>query len=256
MQNVYSDVRDTNWDSMFDKEVTANPNITYDQQFSTKLDEMISKHFPEMETKFDKYKHKKCKWMSNEILKQIEIRDKLYIKSLGINPDSSEYNKIQDELIKTVKSVRKSIRETKSNYYKLDFEKNKNDIKKTWETITDVLNKSKVHKDFPKLFYAEGIKVTGQENIAEHFNDFFVNIGPNLAANIDISGKPSYQTHLQKTRVNTFFEFQLINEEETKKAINALKPKKSSGIDNISCILLKWCGNVISKPLRPSLTNP
>ena len=78
---------------------------------------------------------------------------------------------------------------------------------------------------------------------------FFVNIGPNLAANNDISGKPSYQTHLQKTKVNTVFKFQLINEEETKKAINALKPKKSSGTDNISCVLLKWCGDVISKPL-------
>ena len=43
-------------ENMFDQGVTADPLITYDQQFSTKLDEIINRHFPSKVIKFNKYK--------------------------------------------------------------------------------------------------------------------------------------------------------------------------------------------------------
>ena len=40
-------------------------------------------------------------------------------------------------------------REAKSVYYNLEFTRYKEDIKKTWETINDVMNKSKIQSKFP-----------------------------------------------------------------------------------------------------------
>ena len=60
-----------NWPQIFDHDTTADPLITYDQQFSTKLDEVINTHFPLKVVKFNKHKHKKCKWMTHTLLTKI-----------------------------------------------------------------------------------------------------------------------------------------------------------------------------------------
>ena len=62
-----------NWPQIFDHDTTADPLITYDQQFSTKLDEVINTHFPlkVVGLQFNQHKHKKCKWMTHTILTKI-----------------------------------------------------------------------------------------------------------------------------------------------------------------------------------------
>ena len=55
------------------------------------------------------------------------------------------YTVKETELNIKVKYVRKLKRETKAEYYNLEFNKSKNDIKKTWETIADVMSKSKIN---------------------------------------------------------------------------------------------------------------
>ena len=75
--------------------------------------------------------------------------------------------------------MRKLKRETKAEYYNLEFNKSKNDIKKTWETIADVMSKSK-------------IQITDKKEIPEKLNSFFINIGPKLANELDPVGKPDF----------------------------------------------------------------
>ena len=43
-------------------------------------------------------------------------------------------------------------RDAKFLYYNLEFTRYKEDIKKTWETINDVMNKSKIQSKFPSYF--------------------------------------------------------------------------------------------------------
>ncbi len=50
----------------------------------------------------------------------------------------------------------------------------KTDMKKTWKTISEVLNKTKNKKHFPELFQDENcLKMTEKLEIANTFNDFF-----------------------------------------------------------------------------------
>ena len=75
-------------------------------------------------------------------------------------------------------------REAKFLYYNLEFTRYKEDIKKTWETINDVMNKSKLQSKFPSYFNINGTKLTGKKNIATEFNKFFINIVQKLASEI------------------------------------------------------------------------
>ena len=64
--------------NVFDQRVTADPFISYDQQLSTKLYEIINTHFPSKIAKFYKYKHKKSKWINYDLRSEIKKKDELY----------------------------------------------------------------------------------------------------------------------------------------------------------------------------------
>ena len=233
-----------NWPQIFDHDTTADPLITYYQQFSTKLDEVINTHFPLKVVKFNKHKHKKCKWMTHTILTEIKKRDALYRYLNSTKPETYKYTVKEAELNITVTEVRKLKRETKAEYYNLEFNKSKNDIKKkTWETIADVMSKSKIQNKFPAHFNINEKQITDKKEIADKLNSFFINIGPKLANELDPVGKPDFTSYLNINKLKTVFKFTPIEEEETKNIITNLKPKYSSRHDIMTSI------NSIGKPL-------
>ena len=122
-------------------------------------------------------------------------------------------------------------------------------LKKTWETIADVMSKSKIQNKFPAQFNINEKQITDKKEIAEKLNNFFINIGPKLANELDPVGKPDFKSYLNINKLKTAFKFTPIEEEETKTIIKNLKPKNSSGHDSISLILLKASINSIAKPL-------
>ena len=238
-----------NWPQIVDHDKTADPLITYDQQLSTKLDEVINTHFPLKVVKFNKHKHKTCKWMTHTLLTEIKKRDELYRSLNSTKPETYNYTVKEAEFKIKVKEVRKLKRETKAEYYNLEFNKSKNDIKKTWETIADVMSKSKIQNKCPAHFNINEKQITGKKEIAEKLNNFFINIGPKLANELDPVGKPDFKSYLNINKLKTVFKFTPIEEEETKTIIKNLKPKNSSGHDSISLILLKASINSIANPL-------
>ena len=51
----------------------------------------INKHLEAKTVKYNKYKHKKCKWMTNGILISIRYRDKLYAKLKSTSINDNQY---------------------------------------------------------------------------------------------------------------------------------------------------------------------
>ena len=141
---------------------------------------MINTHFPLKVVTFNKHKHKKCKWMTHTLLAEIKKRDELYRSLNSTKPETYNYTVKEAELNIKVKEVRKLKRETKAEYYNLEFNKSKNDIKKTWEAIADVMSKSKIQNKFPAHFNINEKQITDKKEIAEKLNSFFINIGPKL----------------------------------------------------------------------------
>ena len=67
-----NELEDINWHQDFDHNSTADPLISYNNKFSTKLEEVMNYHFPLKDIKFNKYKHKKSKWMTYDLLAKIK----------------------------------------------------------------------------------------------------------------------------------------------------------------------------------------
>ena len=84
----------------------------------------------------------------------------------------------------------------------------------------------------------------GSAEIAEGFNDFFVNIGPRLSSYI-LDSNNNFETCLKEPS-NENFVFANITPEIILETVSELNPKNSSGKDNISTKLLKEIVDSIS----------
>ena len=89
--------------------------------------------------------------------------------------------------------------------------------------------------------------------IANKFNEYFTQIGPRLAGNIDVANKRSYDSYLGNP-CEVEFNFTRTTPEEIVEIIRKMKPKSSSGLDNISCKLMTDISDIIAIPLT-SLIN-
>ena len=92
----------------------------------------------------------------------------------------------------------------------------------------------------PTTFESNGKLFTESLYMANQFNDYFINIGPSLAANIDVSQQNSHKDYLD-TSLNHTFNFELINENQVLKIIDSLPNKSSYGYDNISLKFNEIC---------------
>ena len=58
------------------------------------------------------------------------------------------------------------------------------DIKKTWQVISETLNRNKKKHEMLSLFTHEGRDLAGSTEFANAFNTYFTNIGKNLSSQI------------------------------------------------------------------------
>ena len=83
--------------------------------------------------------------------------------------------------------------------------------------------------------------------IAENFNFFFTNIGPNIAKRIP-KGRKSPMTYLNDKILKSFF-FYSTNPDEIIKIIKSFSNNKSAGPNSLPTPILKNCADVLSFPV-------
>ena len=120
-------------------------------------------------------------------------------------------------------------------------------MRKTWETIREVIGKHKNKIYIPEYFCNGEETILGDKNIAEGFNNFFSSIGPDLAKIIPPSAG-NFSSFLGK-KVDANFIFCQVTPELLTKIAGTLKNKTSFGPDNISSKLLKIILPQIVDPL-------
>ena len=145
---------------------------------------------------------------------------------------------------------KKSIRFAKSKYFEKCFDENKNDMKKTWFTINDMLHRNKFKNCIPEAFNHDGNIIKDQSKIAEELNNFFINIGPSIVENMVNENNKHFGQYLTD-HYDCRLRFKTITESDTIAIINNIKAKKSCSHDQLSTELLKH----IMNPLIPPLTH-
>ena len=168
---------------------------------------------------------------------KIKLAQKKYKKPSAENIDKF---KLYNSLYKTM------VRKAKINYYQTKFSEYSKDIKNTWRTIRELIGSKGTYSELPNIFVSEGKMYTKERDIANGFNDFFVNIGPKLANEIPSSEK-HFSTFL-KDPVKQDFIFANVTHQAVLECLSRLKSKKSAGNDKISTSLLK--------EIMPSILNP
>ena len=145
--------------------------------------------------------------------------------------------------------LQSSLRKAKSDYYHKQFQNNISDIKKTWSKINEVLCRKSKKADLPDYFL-DGNKILRENvDIADCFNKFFANIGPDLANSIKGPMGQSYKDYLKK-KIESNFVFDTVDNTYVLKLIQNLKSKPSFGHDGLSSIMLKE----VSSSISPILT--
>jgi hypothetical protein len=221
----------------FDQNTDSDPNLNYNK-FNEILVNCLSKHFQKSAVKHNKYKYKMSGWITNGILKSISFRDRLYRKLKSLREDHPQFSTTKFNL-KTYNAIlKKLIRNAKKLHYQHYFDKHKNDMKKTWSMINTLLNKSTNKKEFSSYFLINGEHVSNKSAVATAFNVYFTEIGPKLASSIEIPEYVDFKNYLSLPSMQSF-EFELVEKSSVIKIIDSLKPKSSSGFDEISTKMLK-----------------
>ena len=144
--------------------------------------------------------------------------------------------------------LKRLIRNAKKVYFQKQFNKFKSDIKNTWYTIKQIINRTHTQQNLPDACLIDNVMTGDPTIIADKFNNLFANIGRTLCEQLTMPDNVDFKDYIQNQVVPTLF-FSPISEETVMKLLNKLKPKNSCGHDGISPKLLKASKNIICKSL-------
>lgn len=218
----------------------SSPERKYDL-FLTELEKALDKCCP-----FTKAKNRKTKndWYNKDLRKEKLKKEKL-LKRLRKDHNTVNYQLYIDQRNK----YNSLIRREKTKYYHNLLESSSNDSKKQWETCKEILGTKQQEQSLPDQFQSQGKNITNSKEIANAFNEFFTTVGPNLAKKIKKS-KKHFLTYLKKKqRPKTIFKFKEVSENEIRKIVATMKPKRSSSFDGMSNMILKRIIPWITIPL-------
>ena len=144
--------------------------------------------------------------------------------------------------------LKRLIDNAKKAYFQKKFDKYKGDIKNTWQTITEILNRTRSPQNLPDAFLIDN-EMTGDPSIiADKFNNLFANVGRRLSEQLTTPDNVNFKDYLRIPVVPNM-SFSQISEEAVMEVLNNLKQKLSCGHDGISSRLLKASKTVVCKPL-------
>ena len=155
LNNFVTELRNMNITDSLNNNVNANPSKNYDT-FIKLLQNAKDKHSPLRKIMFNKYKHKKNKWITRCILKSIKTKNKLYkVLRQTDTEDVEAIESIKIRFNRFHNILHQSIKEATRIYFLRTFERFKYDIKQTWSTINETLHREK-KKSLPSVFSDNG----------------------------------------------------------------------------------------------------
>ena len=80
----------------------------------------------------------------------------------------------------------------------------KNDIKNTWGTIKQILNRTRSKENLPEALLIDNVMTSDHNIIANKFNTFFANVGLKLAENITDAENTNFWDYLLNQSLPNF----------------------------------------------------
>jgi len=249
----YRDTSDTNiakfadllsslkWDA---SELSDDVNKCY-SNFMMRFKSLYDQCFPIISKRYRIKRNVHKPWISR-IIKSITRKNKLYkvwlkTKTLSSLEKFKKYRK--NKLVHVIRVAEKQ-------YYASRFKNVEGDTKQTWKLIKSVINNNSKSDDIREIRLNSNSTVTDPVHIANKFNEYFVNVGKDLARKIpEVEG--SYYDYLKMNNIknNSSLFLQPVDTAEVVNIVRCFKSNKAAGYDEISPKVIKAVAQEISQPL-------
>jgi hypothetical protein len=239
-QTFLQEMQSVNWNL---ESLDDNVNEMFDT-FNSELMKIIDKHIPLKQLSRKDVKHRSKPWITSGIRTSLKIKNNLYKKYIK---SRTVYYHQKFKLYRN--KINRLIKISKKDYYNKYFMSNKSNMKNIWKGIKQIINsKPRGSSSSPsKILEGENV-LTDSKSIANAFNNFFANIGNNLATSIP-SVEATPMDSMSNQQLNSIF-LNPITSEEIILEINKLNSSKAVGPFSIPINILKLTKDIISKPLE------
>lgn len=166
-------------------------------------------------------------WISEELMQNCRTRDKLY-KKWYLNKNNVQK---ENEYKKYRNTLNKKLKYEKNLYYKQKLYENRNNIRKTWQIINEIIGKKSMNLDESVI---NNFKNT---NTIDLCNNFAVNFKTNVEKTIHLCKIQTIDN--TQIRLQNSLYLHETDEIEIFNILNTLNIKKSAGFDTIRPIDLK-----------------
>lgn len=217
---------------------TSDVNIAYESFLNCYLS-LYNKHCPNVPYKPVKRNIEKP-WLTNGLKNACKKKNKLYkvfIKSRTENAEK-RYKSYKNKLIN-------KLRQAKKEYYNRILHENKNNIKATWKILNKVIGNKTETTELPNYFFKNDLVIENEAEMVNELNNFFVNIGPNLANEITVNS--SQGRHWENRVMHSMFLAE-VTEYDILSVVHKLKNKTSTDSDGIDMKIIKMTIDCIIKP--------
>lgn len=233
------DVRSINWEKCFN----SNDSSESFDYFYSELIGVVDSHIPLKILSKRKLKQTFKPWITQGIRKSIQIKNKLYKKFLKTRSTyyHNKFKMYRNKLNQLIKS-------SKNKYFIEYFNNNKTNIKYIWSGIRKLITNKSKGCSVPSKLIIDGNDITDSKDIANAFNNFFTNVGTNLAQEIPAFNDSPF-SFMGNPQTNSFF-IRHVTSEEISKEISKLNPSKSTGPYSIPINILILIKDLISPPLQ------
>ena len=225
----------------------SNNSNTLLAEFNFNLNRLLNKYFPLIRLSRKKFKEKK--YITNEIKNMIKERNKLF--NIYTNDRNTPNKK---KWIDMRNKTNQAIKNSEIKLYKTQIDKHGNNCQAMWKTLNHILSKKNNKKTNINSLLVNQKLLTTQSDISEGLNNFFCNIGENLASHFDNIETNDFRKYLKQPANQSMYVHKILNKEITNH-INQLDSKKSAGHDGFTAKFLKVSSPIIVDSLTEIFNN-
>ncbi len=236
-ENFLNDLKSVDWKGFVTKTDDINQIV---EEWSNMFSMILEKHAPmrnrRVSAEFSPWLTKEFKLLckSRDRLKKFAVSSKSHLLMQAYRQLRNRANKMNDNL--------------KREFFTKKIAEHDGDLKNTWKTINQVLNKKSKTTHISSL-EVEGKTVSGDSAIAESMNQFFCEIGKKLSDKITDSSNPLLTNEYEVNPGNFKFNFEHINVHEIERVLGNFDTSNGFGPDGLANVFLKIGFPVIAESL-------
>ena len=240
LDELIESLKSTDWDDIINNELPLEETFNL---FHSHLVKRIDQFLPYKTIEVHNHRLRREPWLTKGLEKCMKKCKLLYQQQLRGSNSKKEKFKNYRYVLNKVK------RTAKRQYYIDRCNTLRNDTKKLWQTLNNVIGKHTDKTCCIDSLRVDNLTITSPVEIGDKMCDYFSNVGKQFANKIK-RPKKDINDYLSKIRQNCeSMTFTQVNKGELLKLLKELPNKSSHGHDNLDNILLKEISEGIVDPL-------